>query len=153
MVYLTIKLKGNDYCLMDKIKNIVLVFIVAFLSSCTSNTIYKKPKNLIPKDTMVLLLTDLYLASSAGLVKNKNLEIKVKYMPLVYTKFKIDSTRFKKSNTFYLSNIDAYSELLNQVKDSLKNLKNKYQIKDSLVLKKRKKEKLKKLKKIVEEDS
>ena len=46
-------------------KGFFYIAILLFLLSCTSNTIYKKPKDLIPKDSMVALLTDMYIASSA----------------------------------------------------------------------------------------
>ena len=42
--------------------------------SCTSNTILKKPDNLIPEDQMVDLITDLLIAKEAKAVKNENLE-------------------------------------------------------------------------------
>ncbi|MGB0892501.1 MAG: DUF4296 domain-containing protein [Flavobacteriaceae bacterium] len=133
-------------------KKIYYILIFIFLVSCTSNTIYEKPKDLIPKDTMTNLLTDLYLASSASNIKNINLEIKVKYMPLVYDKYLIDSLRFKKSNIYYLSNIDEYSILLNNVKDSLVLLAKKYKKKDSVEYQLKKKEKLKKLRGTVKVD-
>ena len=51
---------------------LVILFLV--FASCTSNTIYKKPENLIPKDSMIALLTDMYIASSAKNQKNKFLK-------------------------------------------------------------------------------
>lgn len=91
-----------------------------FLVSCTSNTIYKKPKNLIPKDTMVSLLTDMYLASSAKHTKNKMLEKEVNYMILVYEKYGIDSLRFEVSNTYYTSKLEEYNDMLKEVKQRIK---------------------------------
>lgn len=100
-------------------KNISILLALLFLASCTSNTIYKKPKDLIPKDTMVLLITDLYIASSAYYRKNKNLERKINYMPLVYDTYHIDSLRFIKSNLYYTSKIDTYEEMFNLIKTNL----------------------------------
>ena len=111
-------------------KKLHYILIALFLVSCTSNTILEKPKDLIPKDTMVNLLTDLYLASSASTVKNKNLELNTKYMPIVYNKYKIDSLRFKTSNIYYLSKIDEYGKLFNKVKDSLNTLLKIYKAED-----------------------
>ena len=72
--------------------------------SCTSRTIYKKPNDLIPKDQMIDLWTDIYIAQwQARAIKNKKLERKVNYMPLVYNKFNIDSVRFMRSNIYYTS--------------------------------------------------
>tara|TARA_R110000787_G_scaffold25308_7_gene71163 strand:- start:4196 stop:4681 length:486 start_codon:yes stop_codon:yes gene_type:complete len=97
-------------------KKILVVFVlVPLLYSCTSNTIYKKPKDLIPKDSMILLLKDLYIASSAKSIKNKNLQRKISYIPLVYNLYKIDSLRFNNSNIYYTSRVDDYQPILDQV--------------------------------------
>ncbi|KGL60207.1 hypothetical protein PHEL49_1074 [Polaribacter sp. Hel1_33_49] len=56
------------------------------------------------------------IASSAKHVKNKNLEKKIEYMSLVYDQFKIDSTRFQKSNLYYMSKIDLYQEIFKDAK-------------------------------------
>lgn len=128
---------------------------VLFLFSCTSNTIFKEPEDLIPKDTMVHLMKDMIIASSSSYFKNKNFEKQVNYMPLVYEKYKIDSGRFQRSNLYYMSKIDDYKNIVEEVKKSIEeekeyltNLKTKqdsirkdsinkvtqrrYQIKDSL---------------------
>ena len=100
-------------------KKLLFFFAVLFLVACTSNTILKKPEDLIPRDTMVLLIYDLHLANAAKHVKNKNLEKKVNYMPLVFDKYKIDSLRFQTSNSYYISKIDEYDVLYKNVKASL----------------------------------
>lgn len=104
-------------------KKIVFLLSGFLLVSCTSSTIYKKPDNLIPRDTMVSLLSDLYIASFAFHEKNIQLEKKVNYMPFVYEKYKIDSTRFKESNFYYLTKVDEYDILSKEVKDNLKKRK------------------------------
>ena len=104
-------------------KNLSLLFVVLFMVSCTSNTIYKKPKDLIPKDTMVLLLTDLFIANTAYSYKNRGLRKKTNYMPLLYNKYKIDSVRFLESNLYYTSVIDEYDEVYKEVKSNLTALK------------------------------
>ena len=100
-------------------KNFVYFLIGLSIFSCTSNTIYKKPKNLIPRDSMVLLLKDMYIATSSRHIKNKFSKKKKNYMPLVYEKHKIDSFRFEISNNFYTSNIETYNEMVNEVKKQL----------------------------------
>ncbi|WP_405610117.1 DUF4296 domain-containing protein [Polaribacter sp. Asnod1-A03] len=102
----------------------LLIFI--FLVSCTSNTIFKEPEDLIPKDTMKLLIEDMMIASSSKFVKNKNGHSKVNYMSFVYDKYKIDSLRFKKSNFYYTSKIDLYEEMIEDVKSNLEVRKNFY---------------------------
>lgn len=132
-------------------KKINYLLISIFLASCTSNTIFEKPENLIPKDTMSLLIQELMIASSAKYVKNKNLQKDVNYMPFVFDRFKIDSTRFQTSNMYYMSKIDLYQEILRDAKTQLekqKEILNKIQTKkDSIradsLLKTREKKKLK----------
>lgn len=132
-------------------KKINYLLISIFLASCTSNTIFEKPENLIPKDTMSLLIQELMIATSAKYVKNKNLQKDVNYMPFVFDRFKIDSTRFQTSNMYYMSKIDLYQEILRDAKTQLekqKEILNKIQTKkDSIradsLLKTREKKKLK----------
>lgn len=117
-------------------KKIITVLIFVLFVSCTSNTVYKKPENLIPKDTMISLLTDMYIASSAKYSKNKNLERDVNYMPLIYQKYKIDSVRFQISNTYYTSKMEEYEEMLKLIKKDLDTqtviLERKIRIEDSI---------------------
>ncbi|MCI2229389.1 DUF4296 domain-containing protein [Polaribacter sp. MSW13] len=104
-------------------KKILYFFLLTFLFSCTSNTIFKKPKDLIPKDTMSLVLQEIMIASSSKYVKNINLEKNINYMSFVYERYKIDSTRFKNSNLYYMSNIDLYQKIFNDVKANLEKQK------------------------------
>ncbi|WP_428743655.1 DUF4296 domain-containing protein [Tenacibaculum sp.] len=117
-------------------RTVLYILIGLVLVSCTSNTIYKKPKNLIPKDSMVALLTDMYIASSAKNQKNKFLKRENNYVVLVYEKYKIDSTRFDISNTYYTSKIDEYTEMLKKVKSNIDSLEVMYReeqlVQDSL---------------------
>ena len=100
-------------------KHITCLFLIILLASCRSNTIYDEPIDLIPKDTMVMLLKDLYLASSAKSIKNRRQQRKVSYITLVYNKYNIDSLRFNASNLYYTSKIDVYEPMLNEVTELL----------------------------------
>lgn len=104
-------------------KRISYFFLLVFLISCTSNTILEKPKDLIPKDTMSLLIQEMMVASSAKFTKNKYKQKNINYMPFVYDKFKIDSTRFQSSNLYYMSKIDDYIKIFDDAKTSLENKK------------------------------
>jgi len=99
---------------------IITLSLLALLFSCTSNTIYKKPDNLIPKEQMVDLLTDMFIANSAYGIKNISLQRKIDYLPLVYEKYQIDSARFQDSNLYYMSRIDDYEEIYKAVESQLK---------------------------------
>ena len=117
-------------------KSFFYICIGLFIVSCTSNTIYEKPEDLIPKDSMVSLLTDMYVASSAKNQKNKFLKREKNYMILVYEKYKIDSTRFDASNIYYTSKVDEYAEILKKVKGNIDSLdvlyRKKQEVQDSI---------------------
>jgi hypothetical protein len=119
MVFLMRRLKGKELLLTDKMRQISYFFLFMFFASCTSNTIFEKPKDLIPKDTMSLLLQEMMVSSSAKFIKNKNNQKNINYMPFVYENFKIDSSRFESSNYYYMSKIDVYQEILENVQNSI----------------------------------
>ena len=112
------------------------IFLFLVLVSCTSNTIFEKPEDLIPKDTMSILVQEMLIASSAQYIKNKNLERNINYMPFVYDRFQIDSVRFQKSNMYYMSKVDEYREIFEDAKNSLEKRKAVFDkmktVKDSL---------------------
>lgn len=126
-----------------------IILTILLLSACTSNTIYKKPADLITKKQMVNLLTDMYLANAAINVKTKKKERNLNYMPLVYEKYGIDSLRFQTSNIYYMSRIDDYEAIYKQVKARLEYMLDTthaaQKLKDSLKLSKKRKPKLEKL--------
>lgn len=105
-------------------KQLLYLFsILIFLSSCTSNTIYKKPKDLISQEQMVDLIVDMQLAVGGKNVKNIE-EKRSNYMPLIYEKYGVDSARFSRSNFYYSTTIDDYVNILQAVKVRLDTLKN-----------------------------
>ena len=116
----------NDSLLIDKMKNFYYLLTLLFLVSCTSNTILEKPKDLIPKDSMSLLLEEMMIASSSKFIKNKFQENDVNYMTLVYERFKIDSLRFQRSNLYYISKIDDYQKIIEKATQSLEAKKTFY---------------------------
>lgn len=122
-------------------RSIALLFTIIFLlGACTSNTIYKKPDDLIPKNQMVDLLTDMYLAKAAKNIKTKTLERNLEYMPLIFEKYGIDSLRFQHSNLYYMSRIDVYEAIHKKVEKNLKKIMDTIAVEDSdsLLLNKKK---------------
>ena len=101
----------------NRITSLMLIILFA---SCKSNTIYDEPLDLIPKDSMMMLLKDLYLATAAKSIKNSRQQKKVSYTTLVYNKYNIDSLRFNSSNLYYTSKIDVYEPMLNEITAILK---------------------------------
>ena len=99
---------------------IISLMLIILFASCKSNTIYDEPLDLIPKDSMMMLLKDLYLATAAKSIKNSRQQKKVSYTTLVYNKYNIDSLRFNSSNLYYTSKIDVYEPMLNEITALLK---------------------------------
>ena len=77
---------------------------------------------------MIDLWTDIYIAHGARTVKNKKLERRLNYMPLVFNKFNIDSARFMRSNIYYTSRIEDYEKMLKKVQENIQELKDSYDI-------------------------
>ena len=107
-------------------KNKIFLLLVIIISSCTSNTIFEKPKDLIPKDSMSILVQEMMIASSSKFFKNKDLQKNIDYMPFVYDRFQIDSVRFQSSNMYYMTKIDEYQEIFDDAKLSLEAKKKLY---------------------------
>lgn len=103
---------------------IYIIITSLFLVSCTSNTIYKKPDDLIPKDQMIDVLVDIQLALGGKAGKNLNGNYSVDYMPLVFEKYNIDSARFARSSFFYHTDIDNDNQILLKVRQRLNDLNN-----------------------------
>lgn len=133
---------------------IYIFFISLFLINCTSNTIIEKPKNLVPKEQMVDLMTDMFLASGGEHIKNIHLKRNVNYFPLVHNKYQIDSLQYKESVHYYISKIDDYDDIIKKVDIRLRALRKQYEadrkVQDSLNLVKRDSLKNLKIKKVVE---
>ena len=110
---------------MNKIISFTIIFTLVL--SCTSNTIYKKPDNLIEKELMVELIIQIQLANGARRSKNKNGVRKIEYMSVVYKNFGIDSVRFAESNLYYSSKIDEYADIFKEVKHNLNALKEEHE--------------------------
>lgn len=96
--------------------------IIIFFVSCTSNTIYKKPDDLIPKNEMVDLLTDMYLANAAKNIKTDFGERYIDYMPFIYEKYGVDSLRFHNSNVYYMSRLNDYEKIYQRVEAKLQEM-------------------------------
>lgn len=104
------------------IRLLLLVFGILF-SSCTSNTIMKKPNDLIPKKEMINVMTDIYIANAAMTVQDKNGERNRNYMSLVYEKYDVDSAQYSRSNLYYLSRIDEYEKMHKEVMERISEMR------------------------------
>src|SRR5699024_3185320 len=88
--------------------------------SCQNVQKPEKPKDLIPKEEMISILTEAYLANASQSVRNQALFVQaIDLDSLIYSKFDIDSLRFKKSNDYYSFDFNTYVEMLSEVEARL----------------------------------
>lgn len=102
---------------MKKVAYFICSF--AFLVACNSNTIIKKPENLISKDKMADILADSYIAKSARNSKNLNGDRAINYLSYIYENHQTDSATFHSSLQYYSANVSVHEEILKNVKSKL----------------------------------
>lgn len=123
-----------------------LVFIAV---SCQTVQEQQAPENLIPKETMTQILTDLYISNAARSINNKVIkEYQIKLDSLLYEKYEIDSLHFAESNAYYSANIKEYTQLMKVVEERLLVLKTE---KDSIYLNEKEEKESEKNKKVKDE--
>ena len=108
------------------------VILSVVLWSCQHVERPVKPDDLISKEKMVLIMTDVYLGNAARSVNNKVIrQNALKLDSMIYSKYGIDSMQFVRSNTYYTSRLDDYAEIFTGVEERLTNYKQTY---DSLII-------------------
>ena len=84
----------------------------------------EKPENLIPEDTMVALLSEIYLGNAARSIDNKTMRKSgVKIDSFLFKKYNIDSLQFAKSNAYYASDLGKYNAIFQEIEKKLEILK------------------------------
>lgn len=106
----------------------------------------KQPENLIPKEKMVQILSDLAIMNAArttnvAILRRNNVET----MSYLYSKYSIDSTQFSDSDLYYTSLPEEYEDIYAKVEADLESQKlvieeNK-RVNDSLKVRDREKKK------------
>jgi len=116
------RLKKNDIRLktLSFGLKLFLVSLVILLFACQDVKKPLPPENLISKEKMATILAEVYTINAARNVNNKLLNnLGVKLDSIIYEKYNIDSLQFVESNNYYSSNLNVYSEIINDVKDQL----------------------------------
>ena len=111
-------------------KQLKYFLLIVLIISCKNNSVErpKKPDNLIPKDSMVEILYDIYIISSAKGVNKKLLENKgIVPEDFIYKKHNIDSLQFALSNEYYAFSLETYEDIYNSVKLKLEKDKKHFQ--------------------------
>ena len=110
---------------MNRLISTLILILVMF--SCNNIEKPKKPDNLISKDRMVDVITDISLMTAAKSM-NKDLLEKNAINPqnYIYEKYNIDSVQFAESNNYYAYDVKEYEEIYVIVKERLEKKKIEY---------------------------
>ena len=119
-------------------KHLIATVIVLFLFSC-GEKLLKKPEDLIPKDKMINILSDLAILNAA---KNSNADIlrdhNIEPTSFVFEKYEVDSLQFVTSDAYYASLPKEYEAMYTVIEAFLEKEKGRIteekRISDSLLL-------------------
>ena len=109
--------------------NRFLVYIlVSFLViSCNDIDKPKKPDNLMSKNEMIDIITDISLVKAARGVDKKMVEEKgIDLENYIYKKYNTDSIQFAENSNYYAYNVKEYEEIYSKVKERLEKKKAEY---------------------------
>ncbi len=99
---------------------LLLCILFVLATSCQEVKKPEKPQNLISKDLMVDILTDIYISNAARSINNKLIkEFNIKLDSIIYKKYDIDSLQFVESNAYYSSNLKTYAKIITSVEERL----------------------------------
>ncbi len=138
---------------MNRLISTLILILVMF--SCNNIEKPKKPDNLISRERMVDVITDISLMTAAkGLNKDVLEKNAINPQNYIYEKYNIDSVQFAESNNYYAYDVKEYEEIYAEVKERLEKRKAEYKllqeedkkVKDSIKkIKKKERDSIKKL--------
>lgn len=106
---------------------LVYILLSFFVLSCSDIDKPKKPNNLLSKNKMIDIITDISLVNAAKGMNSKLLDDKkINPVRYVYEKHGIDSTQFAENSNYYAYDIKEYEDIYVQVKQRLEKEKQKY---------------------------
>ena len=107
-------------------RNIVLLLLLILSVSCQDLKRSEKPKDLIPEDKMIDVLTEISLLHAArNFNKQKLEETGINTDTYIYEKFNIDSLQFERSSNWYSEQYTQYEGIYDSVKNRVQVMKNK----------------------------
>ena len=105
-------------------KKIIALFILFSMVVGCQESAVPKPDNLIDKDVLVSILYDLSLLEA---MKSQNPAVletnNINPNTYIYSKYKIDSVQFARSNKYYASDIKKYKEIVENVNKKIEEQK------------------------------
>lgn len=105
-------------------RTFILSITILLFTSCESSELNIAPKDLIPEDTMVLMLTDIHLVEGAKVgrkIMGDTVLMDVYYRK-IFDKYQIDKVKFEESFRFYSNDPKKMDGLYASVIDNLNQL-------------------------------
>ncbi|WP_299116306.1 DUF4296 domain-containing protein [uncultured Winogradskyella sp.] len=130
---------------------LVIVLVIGLFLGCEPKLQPKKPENLIPKDKMTEILSDMFVVSSAKGISRTKFEVEgIDPETYILKKYNIDSLQFAQSNDYYAHDVETYKEIIEEVKAKLTSKKQKYEAinKEEEAANKKKKDSLRQLRQV-----
>ncbi|GAB3267992.1 hypothetical protein GCM10027347_37220 [Larkinella harenae] len=104
-----------------------LLLLTGWVLAC-QNSVVEAPKNLIPEEKMVQVLTEIHLAEARVTKMNRvsqdsNTLIYKRLEMRVFKKYQVDTAAYSKSYTYYSSNPEQLADIYKQVTEELERRK------------------------------
>ena len=129
-------------------KIFVYILVSFFVLSCNDIDKPKKPDNLLSKNKMIDIITDISLVNAAKGTDKKKLENKgINPENYIFQKHNIDSLQFAENNNYYAYDVKEYEDIYLKVKQRLENQSEEYKALQDL--EKKEKDSIRKAKKKV----
>ncbi|TKD65408.1 DUF4296 domain-containing protein [Flavobacterium sp. ASW18X] len=100
-------------------KKLLLLCVLIWAASCKEKLV-EEPENLIPEPKMTNIIYDLAMLNGAKAANASVLDKhRIKTMPYLYQKYKIDSVAFVESDLYYASKPEVYQRIYQNVLDRI----------------------------------
>lgn len=102
-------------------RNVFLVICCLFSFISCQKKMIDKPDNLIKEEQMVNIIYDLAILEAARTQPTLQSRASVNINPteFVYSKYKVDSIQFAKSDQYYAADIDVYKRIYDNVNERI----------------------------------
>lgn len=112
---------------------LIISFLVLF-AACSNVEKAPKPEQLLSKEEMAIILSDLYIIEGA-ISSNRSSYIETGVQPssYIYDKYDIDSVMFKENLNYYNDRVEDYLFIMDKIQDDLKSLQDSVKVRQERI--------------------
>ena len=112
---------------------LIISFLVLF-AACSNVEKAPKPEQLLSKEEMAIILSDLYIIEVA-ISSNRSSYIETGVQPssYIYDKYDIDSVMFKENLNYYNDRVEDYLFIMDKIQDDLKSLQDSVKVRQERI--------------------